>query len=63
MELFYIIVTVIAIVFLILILTIIGILMRYQNKSTSHQRVSLAFPQLCVRAWIQANLLQLFDRN
>ena len=34
MELFYIIVTVIAIVFLILILTIIGILMRYQNKST-----------------------------
>jgi hypothetical protein len=34
MELFYIIVTVIAIVFLILILTVIGILMRYQNKST-----------------------------
>ena len=34
MELFYIIVTVIAIILLILILTIIGIAMRYQDKNT-----------------------------
>jgi hypothetical protein len=40
MELFYIIVTVIAIILLILILTIIGIAMRYQDKNTVFPPVS-----------------------
>ena len=51
MELFYIIVTVIAIVLLILILTIIGIAMRYQDKNTVFPPVANDCPDF----WTVAN--------